>query len=186
MPLQGVASKDEPWKQELPCGVEQLAREKQAFQRARRIKSVEELLELVLLYSMADLSLREVAGVWAGRGNSISDEGVRQRLAACPQWLEGLVSKLLPVRSVAQADASPWRVVICDGSQISGPGAQGTDYRWHMAYDPGAQQVAEVHLSDVHTGESLTRYRLGPGFATVPKPRRWWRPAPRARIWWCG
>jgi hypothetical protein len=53
--------------------------------------------------------------------------------------------------------------VICDGSQISGPGAQGTDYRWHVAYDPVAQQVRDLQVSDVHTGESLTRFTWGPG-----------------------
>jgi len=167
MPLQEGASKNVSWTQELPVELEQRARESRAFQRARLIKSAEELLELVLLYSMADLSLREVAGVWTGRGTPLSDEAVRQRLAACPQWLAGLVSELLPVWTRAQAEGGQWRVVICDGSSISGPGAKGPEYRWHLAYDPGAQQVAEVHLSDVHTGESLTRYQLGPGLVVL-------------------
>jgi Transposase DDE domain len=167
MPLQEGASKDAPWKQELPGELELLARESRAFQRARLIKSADELLELVLLYSMADLSLREVAGVWAGRGTPLSDEAVRQRLAACPQWMAGLVRKLFPVRAFSQSGGRQWRLVICDGSSIRGPGSTGTDYRWHMAYEPGTQQVAEVQLSDVHTGESLTHYQLGPGVVVL-------------------
>ena len=84
-------------------------------------------------------------------------------LAACPKWVEGLLGKLLPASPLPPRAAGSWQLVICDGSQISGPGAQGTDYRWHVAYDPVAQQIRDLQVRDVHTGESLTRYQLGPG-----------------------
>jgi hypothetical protein len=77
MPLQEGASKDGPWQQEWPGEVELLARKSRAFQRARLIKSADDLLELVLRYSMADLSLREGAGGWVGRGTPLSDKAVR-------------------------------------------------------------------------------------------------------------
>lgn len=163
MPLQEIASKYGLWTQELPPEVEALAREQKAFQRGRRIQSVADLWELVVLYSMADLTAREIAGVYAGRGKPLSDEAVRHRLAACPAWLAGLLGKLLPASEGPARAKGSWQIVICDGSQISGPGATGTDYRWHVAYDPVAQQIAQLHLSDVHTGESLQRYTLGPG-----------------------
>ena len=167
MPLQEITSQYAQLRQELPPESTQLARECQAFQRARVIQSADELLYLVLLYSIADLSGREIAGVCTGNGKAISDEAVRQRLAACPKWVEGLLGKLLPASPLPPRAAGSWQLVICDGSQISGPGAQGTDYRWHVAYDPVAQQIREVHLSDVHTGESLTRYHLGPGMVVL-------------------
>jgi len=144
-----------------------MARECQAFQRARVIESAEALLYLVLLYSIGDLSLREIAGVCAGSGNSLTDEAVRQRLSACPKWVEGLLGKLLPTNSLPARAEGPWQLIVCDGSQISGPGAQGTDYRWHVAYDPVAQQIRELQVSDVHTGESLTRYHLAPGMVVL-------------------
>jgi hypothetical protein len=131
------------------------------------LESPEDLLYLVLLYSIADLSLREVAGVCVGSGKPLTDEAVRQRLGACPSWVEGLVGKLLPPRALPAGAAGPWQLVLCDGSQISGPGANGTDYRWHLAYDPVAQQIRELHVTDVHTGESLTRFALGPGRVVV-------------------
>lgn len=167
MPLQELTTQYARLRQELPPESEQLARECHAFQRARVLESPEDLLYLVLLYSIGDLSLREIAGVCAGSGKPLTDEAVRQRLGACPQWVESLVGKLLPVRALpARADA-PWQLVICDGSQISGPGATGTDYRWHVAYDPVTQQMRELHVSDVHTGESLTRFALGPGMVVL-------------------
>src|SRR5712691_351776 len=167
MPLQDVASKYEELRQELPPESAQLARECQAFQRARVLESREDLLYLVLLYSIGDLSLREIAGVCAGSGKPLTDEAVRQRLGACPQWVESLLGKLLPTSSLPARAEGPWQLVLCDGSQISGPGAQGTDYRWHVAYDPVAQQIRELHVSAVHTGESLTRYQLGPGLVVT-------------------
>ena len=126
MPLQEITSQYAQLRQELPPESTQLARECQAFQRARVIQSADELLYLVLLYSIADLSGREIAGVCTGNGKAISDEAVRQRLAACPKWVEGLLGKLLPASPLPPRAAGSWQLVICDGSQISGPGAKGT------------------------------------------------------------
>jgi hypothetical protein len=167
MPLSTVASKYDDLRQELPPESAQLARECAAFQRARVLESPDDLLYLVLLYSIGDLSLREIAGVCTGSGKPLTDEAVRQRLAACPPWLERLLGKLLPARVLPERAEAPWQLVLCDGSQISGPGAQGTDYRWHIAYDPVAQRVQELHVSDVHTGESLTRFTWGPGMVVL-------------------
>jgi hypothetical protein len=163
MPLSLVASKYAQLRQELPPESAELARECQAFQRARVLESPDELLYLVFLYSIGDLSLREIAGVSTGSRKPLTDEAVRQRLAACPRWLERVLGKLLPAQGLPERAEGPWQLVICDGSQISGLGAAGTDYRWHVAYDPVAQRVQELYVSDVHTGESLTRFTWSPG-----------------------
>lgn len=176
MPLQELTTQYARLRQELPPESAPLARECHAFQRARVLESPADLLYLVLLYSIGDLALREIAGVCAGSGKPLTDEAVRQRLGACPKWGEGLLGKLLPTSPLPAGAEGNWQLLLCDGSSISGPGATGTDYRWHLAYDPVAQQIRELHVSDVHTGESLTRYQLGPGqvvlgeraFATAP------------------
>jgi len=82
-----------------------------------------------LLYSVGDLSLREIAGVCAGSGKPLTDEAVRQRLAACPKWVESLVGKLLPTSPLPVRAEGNWQVLLCDGSAISGPGATDTNYR---------------------------------------------------------
>lgn len=163
MPLQELTTPYAQLRQELPPESAQLARECQAFQRARVLEAPEDLLYLRLRYSIADRSLREVAGVCAGSGKPLTDEAVRPRLAACPQWGESLLGKRLPASKLPARAEGNWQLVICEGSPISGPGAQGTDYRWHVAYDPLAQQIRELHVTDVHTGERLTRFALGPG-----------------------
>jgi len=162
MPPEEFNSKYERLKQELPAELAELARQHGAFVRARGIKSPDQILYLVFLYSLADLSLREEAGVCIGAGLNLTDEAVRQRLQACPDWLEALLGKMLPSVALPERDGA-WRIVICDGSQISGPGSPGTDYRWHLAYDPVAQRICQLYLSDVHTAESLTLFKLSAG-----------------------
>ena len=54
MPLSVVASKYDELRQELPVDSAQLARECQAFQRARVLESPDEFLYLVLRYSIED------------------------------------------------------------------------------------------------------------------------------------
>lgn len=163
MPPQEFDSKYAQLKQELPPETESLAYEHEAFKRAREIKSAHELLYLVFLYSIGELSTREIAGVCTGNGKQICDEAIRQRLANCPKWLEALLGKMLPAGKLPPQAGGHWRIVLCDGSQISGPGSKGTDYRWHLAYDPVTQQICELHLKDVHTSESLTLFNLGVG-----------------------
>src|SRR5262249_62044440 len=100
MPLSVGASKYDALRQELPQESAQLAHECQAFQRARGLESPDELLYLVLLYSIGDLSLREVAGVSTGSGKPLTDEAVRQRVAACPQWRERLWGDGVPTEAL--------------------------------------------------------------------------------------
>src|SRR5262249_40919753 len=134
MPLSVGASKYDALRQELPQESAQLAHEGQAFQRARGLESPDELLYLVLLYSIGDLSLREVAGVSTGSGKPLTDEAVRQRLAACPQWLERLLGKRLPTQALPPRAEGPWRVGICGGSRIRGAGGPGARYRRPAAH----------------------------------------------------
>lgn len=162
MPPQEFDDKYEQLKEDLPEELAQLAFEHGAFARARIVKSPDELLYTVFLYSVADLSCREIAGVCAGGGKEISDEAIRQRLLPCREWLEAILGKMLPKTSLPLRQEG-WRLVICDGSQVSGPGSKGTDYRWHIGYDPVQQRVLELHFSDAHTSESLQLFSHGPG-----------------------
>jgi hypothetical protein len=54
-----------------------------------------------------------------------------------------------------------------DASSIQAPGAKGTDHRLHIAIDLLSLQFIEVLVSDVHTGETLKHFSLGPGDVAV-------------------
>lgn len=153
-----------------------LAREGHAFQRARVLESPADLLSLVRLYRLGALSVRELAGVGTGSGKPGTAAAVRQRLGACPQGVERRVGNRLPTRPLPAGAAGKGQLRLWDGAAISGPGATGTEYRWHVAYEPGVPQRREVPVREVPTGERLTPCGVGPGpgvlgernFATAP------------------
>lgn len=68
----------EDFVQELPDNYQQMAYDFKAFARARKIKSVFQLLQLVMLYCGLDFSLRTCAGKISHMQGYISDEGVKK------------------------------------------------------------------------------------------------------------
>jgi len=67
--------------QEFPADLVASAKEFEAFRRGRKIKSVEQLFQLVLLYCGLDYSLRQTAGTLALLGTRLSDQAVSDRPA---------------------------------------------------------------------------------------------------------
>jgi hypothetical protein len=161
MTPQELDSKFQQLQQWLPTQTEDLARKHGAFKRARRIKTVFELLRAVMLYSICDLSLREIAGWFTGRGQPMTDESVRGRLNCCSKWLAALIGEMLPAVKLPPAPEGKklWRLVIRDGSVVNGPGSKGIDYRFHLSFDPFEQKLDQLLVYDVKTGESLKLFR---------------------------
>ena len=60
----------------------QMARECKAFVRAKKVKTPEHLLRVVLLYCGLDKSLRTVAGTFTALYEPITDQAVGERLRA--------------------------------------------------------------------------------------------------------
>jgi hypothetical protein len=95
----------------------------------------------------------------------LSDVALLGRLRRCLPWLRALVAAQLAGGGADPPPADPAggrRLRLIDGSQISGPGSVGTDWRVHLSYDPVARQLAAVEVTDTHGGESLTRHRFAP------------------------
>jgi len=106
--------------------------------------------------------LREVAGTCTALYEAITDQAVAERVRACGPWVQAILRRMLPP---AQGDTLPAgrRLVVIDASSIQAPGATGTDHRLHIALDLLSLQFLEVLVSDVHTGETLKHFSLGPG-----------------------
>src|SRR5215470_304384 len=66
--------------QDLPAAVGLMARECKALVRAKKSKTPEHLLRVVLLYCGLDKSLREVAGTFTALYAPITDQAVAERL----------------------------------------------------------------------------------------------------------
>jgi Transposase DDE domain len=162
LPLTDADTLFEELLQDLPPTVSQMAREFKAFVRAKKVKTPEHLLRLVLLYCGLDKPLREVAGTFTALYESITDQSVAERLRACGPWVKALLRQMLPVSAVTTLPQE-LRFLVIDASCIQAPGAKGTDYRLHIAMDLVSLQFVEVFVSDVHTGETLKHFTLAPG-----------------------
>jgi hypothetical protein len=99
------------------------------------VRSAIDRLRLALAWGPGGYSLQRVAA-WAGEKNiaSLTEDGLIQRLHGAVPCLEAVVNQLLmPVKP-----AACWRgrvPRIADGTCLSKPGSQGTDWRLHGVYD---------------------------------------------------
>jgi hypothetical protein len=158
--LNPVDTQFETLLQDLPVDLVATAREFRAFTRARKIKTPQELLRVVLLYCGLDQSLRTVAGNLTLLEERITDSSVRARLKACEPWIKALLPQLLPPRPRLPAG---YRLSVIDGSSLEAPGADGTDYRLHLRLDLVTLTFLELVVTDVHTAESLRHFGLKTG-----------------------
>ena len=149
--LNPVDTQFEALLQDLPLDLVASAREFRAFVRARKIKTPQELLRLVLLYCGLDQSLRTVAGNLTLLGEPITDSSVMTRLKACEPWVKALLPQLLPALPPLPAG---YRISVIDGSSVEAPGADGTDYRLHLRLDLISLTFLELVITAAHTAES--------------------------------
>ena len=151
--------------QDLPPEMEKLAREFKAFTRARKIKSVAELMRLVLLYAGLDHSAREIAAnviLVNPEIKSLSEQSVIERLQACLPWLQAIVPSLIE-RGPLPELPSGLSVRVLDASDITAPGEQKVSWRIHLMMDLVSWQLVAVQLSDGKTGETLVNFDFQTG-----------------------
>jgi hypothetical protein len=156
---------DTDWKylcQYLPTNLSELAKRSGAVARWRNIKSGEELLRVILAYSMEDLSLRSTAAWSTQTALELKDTSVLHRLRKAPPLLETVLAHLLTQRLRAEPAPGP-EFRINDATVLSIPGSQGTDWRLHAVYNPTHCRLLRVEITDQQGGEQLDRDRPQPG-----------------------
>ncbi len=94
-----------------------MAREFQAFVRAKKVKTPEQLLQLAFLYCGLDKSLRETAGNFTLLHERITDQSVAERLRACGPWMQALLCTMLRLPSEVALPPGV-RFVVIDASCI--------------------------------------------------------------------
>ena len=143
----------------LEIDLERTARETQALQRVREIKTGADLLRLVLFYSTSEWSLRMTAA-WALLHGiaDMSDVAVMKRIANCKTWLGTLIVLLLRLRCNALHNQPGVRLRLIDATVITRQGSKGTDWRVHLSFDLGQMCLDEIEITDQHGGESLVRF----------------------------
>jgi Transposase DDE domain len=168
--VQGKLPSDE-WSTEvlprLPQRLEQEARARKAFARARQISSASDLLRGILAYvstlhSFAHLSLWSVlVGV-----ADISANAWRKRLRQAGPWLTWLLQEVLASSSAV----APWlarsglrRVLLIDGTHLACPGPHGLIWRVHTAFDLLTGRLSQLRVTDSHVAERLELFELQEG-----------------------
>src|SRR5256714_10134062 len=96
----------------------------------------------------------------------MTDQAVAERLRACGPWVQAMVRQMFPMAAVEPLPSGR-RFVVIGASSMQAPGATGTDHRLHIAMDLLSLQCLAVLVSDVHTGETLKHFTLGPGDVAV-------------------
>jgi hypothetical protein len=150
----------------LPAGfdLEQTARARGAFSRARRVKDAATLLRLALAYGGCGMSLRETCA-WAEVAGlaRLSDPSLIERLCKASAWLGDIVAALLGEQArMAAGRWTGYRLRALDATSICQPGADRTTWRLHAGYDLAAQQVDHIELTDGRGAESLRRLPYQP------------------------
>jgi hypothetical protein len=152
--------------QDLPAEVSQLARECKALVRAKKVKTPEHLLRMVFLYCGLDKPLRAVAGTFTALYEPLTDQSVAERLRRCGPWVKALLRQMLPPAPVA-ALPQGLRFRVIDASTVQAPGATGTDPRLHLCIELVSLEFVQILVTDVHSGETLKHFALGPGDVAV-------------------
>ena len=163
----GLVEPGEGWlevQKELPADLDALAKESRALVRGRKIHSAAALLRLVLVYAVADWSLRQVGawGVIQGVAE-VSDVALLYRFRQCQHFLGRLLVLVLQQRNAWLRCMAGVHLRLTDITVVSQPGSIGTDWRTHLSLDLGQLCIDGVEVTDGHAKESLARFPSQPG-----------------------
>ena len=142
--------------------VNDLAYANGAFSRSRKIADPEMLLQLLLMWTVAEQSLMDTAALAAEEGLAdVSDAALIKRFHKCGDWLGALLGEVLIDR---QADLpGGLRLRVIDATTIIRAGSKGTDHRVHLGIDLSSNRVDSAELTTVKGGESFDRFSIRAG-----------------------
>lgn len=142
-----------------------LAARTKAIQRRRKIGEGFTLLRLALARGPGGLSLSEAAS-WASMIGlaELSDPAVKYRLDQAGRFLAAILTALLAARAHSTGLSWPGRFFrVADGTSLSEPGSQGSDWRVHAVLDLESGGFSHLELTDRHGAEGLDRGEPEPG-----------------------
>jgi len=152
----------------LPEGWEEKAKELGALQRAREIKTAEELLRIILLYLTEGKSFRGTSALIRLSGEAdLSDVAVLKRIRNSACWLQWLCESIC--RQAGLIVTKPaWlkerNVKAVDGTEDVKCGVRRQCYILHYCLDIFTLAAQELHVTDMRTGEKLANFtKFGKG-----------------------
>jgi hypothetical protein len=147
----------------LPEGWEAKAKELGALQRAREIKTPEELLRLILLYLTEGKSFAGTSAITLLSGEAtLNKMAVYKRIRNSADWLQWLCENIY--RQAGLTAAKPaWlkhkNVKLVDGTEDVKCGVRRQCYMLHYSLDLFTLEAWEFLITDRKTGEKLSNFR---------------------------
>ena len=178
MELGGIdLSEEEQWPYVLsfmPNDLEDSAKKYKVLLRKREIRSAEDLLRMILAYSVTDLSLHSTC-VWASAIGiaSLSKPAFFYRVRDSTEWLLYLLTHVLNQNGDnSERDLNGRiKIQIVDATHIQGPGAEGSEWRIHaqLAVDSSGKRwcLTGIKITDEHVGENYGLHEIGQGVLVI-------------------
>jgi hypothetical protein len=148
--------------------LESSARHHRALIRKRAVRSASDLLHLALLYGPGELSLRGTASFATETGLAeLCDVSLLDRLRNAGDYLADVLNHLLAHRRGGTPVDGRLRLNLVDGSTVSVPGSDGSDWRLHARYEPARGCFTDLVITEATTAEALCCVEVHPGDVLV-------------------
>lgn len=151
----------------LPDDLNESAKRTGLWKRSEGLQDAECWLRLILMHVAGGLSLEQTVVRARELGwLRISAVALFKRLKRARSWLEELTSYLLAAqrRRLGQWKCPfGYRLRVIDATDIQEPGSTGTDLRLHYSIRMPELVCDYCEVTDVHGGESLSRFEFSPG-----------------------
>ncbi len=146
----------------LPADLDAIAHAHGAILRERKICDGALLVRLALLYATCLRSLA-VTAAWAARAFAldVTPDALSYRFRQSVTFLKAITASVLTAR-LRGPSIEGVALRLIDATSICGPGAEGTEWRIHLTYDPGQGAVCGAEITDEHGGEHLNRAAAEP------------------------
>jgi Transposase DDE domain len=144
------------------------ARNHRALIRKRAVRSASDLLHLALLYGPGGLSLRGTVSAATEAGIAeLCDVSLLERLRNSGDYLADILGHLLAHRRGATPAEGRLQLNLVDGSTVSVPGSDGSDWRLHARYEPARGCFTDLVITETKTAEALCCVAVRPGDVLV-------------------
>src|SRR6266567_4276942 len=144
------------------------ARTHRALVRKRGVRTAADLLHLALLYGPGKLSLRGTASFAAESGVAdLCDVSLLDRLRNAGDYLADILDHLLTHRRGGAPAEGRLQLNLVDGSTVSVPGSEGSDWRLHARYEPARGCFTDLVITEAKTAEALCCVEVRPGDVLV-------------------
>lgn len=146
----------------LPEGWTEQARQCGAFRRARKVKTPEALLRLVLMHAGVGLSFQQTADAARhGELSPMAKASVWERVQRVGPWLDWLVSTMLGQR-VSSPRIAGYQARAVDATVVSGPKSK-PQLRLHYSLGLASLSCDDVVIGDARQPEGFGNFRVAAG-----------------------